>query len=130
MYCADSSSWIAYFSGESGEDIDLLDSYVGKQLIKMAPIVLAELLSNPLLPKPIEKALLAIPLLELKEGFWERAGKTRALLITRKFKPKLADTLIAQVCIDHGVPLHARDADFRPFAKYAGLQLVLHGSVN
>ncbi len=130
MYCADSSSWIAYFSGESGEDIDLLDSYVDKQLIQMAPIVLAELLSNPLLPKAIEKSLLALPLLELKEGFWERAGKTRAVLICRKFKPKFADTLIAQICIDHKLPLHSRDADFRPFAKYAGLQLVLHGAFN
>ena len=73
--------------------------------------------------------LLSIPILELMAGFWERAGRTRAELIRRKLKPKLADTLIAQVCIDHSVTLHARDTDFRPFAKYAGLQLVLYGLV-
>jgi len=50
--------------------------------------------------------------------------------VKHRIKPKLADTLIAQICIDHNVPLHARDADFRPFAKLAGLNLILHGTVN
>jgi len=127
MFCADSSSWIAYFSGASGGDIDLIDSYLHDRSLQMAPAVLAELLSDPTLPLEAEKALLRIPLMELMSGFWERAGKTRASLIRRKFKPKLADTLIAQICIDHNIPLHTRDTDFRPFAKYAGLQLALHG---
>jgi len=34
----------------------------------------------------------------------------------------LADTLIAQICIDHDVPLITRDKDFRHFAKH-GLRL-------
>ena len=59
-----------------------------------------------------------------------RAGLTRADLLKLKIKPRLADSLIAQFCIDHEIPLHARDTDFRPFAKYFGLQLVLHGLVN
>jgi predicted nucleic acid-binding protein len=130
MFCADSSSWIAYLSGESGDDVNLLDSCLRNQFILMAPIVLAELLSDPLLPDEVETHLRSVPVLELMPGFWERAGKTRAALIRRKMKPKLADTLIAQVCIDHKLPLHTRDTDFRPFAKYAGLQLVMHGLVN
>jgi predicted nucleic acid-binding protein len=130
MFCADSSSWIAYLSGESGDDVDLLDLCLRNQFILMAPIVLAELLSDPLLPDEVEAHLRSVPVLELRPGFWERAGKTRAELIKRKMKPKLADTLIAQVCIDHNLPLHTRDTDFRPFAKYAGLQLVMHGLVN
>jgi predicted nucleic acid-binding protein len=130
MFCADSSSWIAYLAGESGADVDLLDSCLRNQFILMAPIVLAELLSDPLLPAEAETHLRSVPVLELIPGFWERAGKTRAEMIRRKMRPRLADTLIAQVCIDHNLPLHTRDADFRPFAKHAGLQLVLHGSVN
>jgi predicted nucleic acid-binding protein len=31
------------------------------------------------------------------------------------FKAKLADTLIAQSCLDHDVPLITRDGDFRHF---------------
>jgi predicted nucleic acid-binding protein len=130
MFCADSSSWIAYLSGEPGGDVNLLDSYLRDRSIQMAPIVLAELLSDPSLTTAAEKFLLSMPLLDLKEGFWERAGKTRASLLRRKYRPKLADTLIAQICIDHNLPLHTRDTDFRPFAKHSGLQLVLYGSVN
>ncbi len=129
MICVDSSSWIAYLSGGSGEDVTLLDTNLQVLSVSMAPVVLAELLSNPSLPSSVEADLCALPLLDLLPGFWERAGKTRAGLIRRKLKPKLADTLIAQVCIDYDMPLHSRDADFRPFAKYAGLQLVLHGQV-
>jgi predicted nucleic acid-binding protein len=93
-------------------------------------MVLTELFSDPLRSEKAKKALLVIPMLDLRPEFWERAGITRNDLVKRKFKPKLADTLIAQVCIDHNIPLHARDTDFRPFAKYAGLQLVLHELVN
>ena len=130
MLCADSSSWVAYLSGESGRDVEVMDLCLRDKSILMAPIVLTELLSDPLLPADAEESLLSVPLLELIPGFWQRAGKTRAHLLKHKLKPKLADTLIAQVCIDHNIPLHARDADFRPFVKYFGLQLVLHGLVN
>jgi predicted nucleic acid-binding protein len=130
MFCADSSSWIAYLAGEPGEDATLLDSHLQSRSLHMVPAVLAELLSNPSLPAEVEESLLSLPLLDLKEGFWERAGKTRASLLRRKYRPKLADTLIAQICIDHNLPLHTRDTDFRPFAKHSGLQLVLYGSVN
>jgi predicted nucleic acid-binding protein len=130
MVCADSSSWIAYLSGASGDDVNFLESNLRPRLLSMAPVVLAELLSDQSLPTAVEKNLCALPLLELLPGFWERAGKTRANLIRRKLRPKLADTLIAQVCIDHEATLHSRDADFRPFARYAGLQLVLHGLVH
>ena len=83
MFCADSSSWIAYLSGVSGADSDLIDSYLHDRSLRMAPVVLAELLSDPTLPFEAEKALLRIPLLELTPGYWERAGKTRADLIKR-----------------------------------------------
>ena len=72
-----------------------------------------------------EKSLLRIPLLDLKAGFWSRAGTTRADLLKRKFKPKLGDTLIAQVCIDHNIPLHARDIIFRPLLNNRGFKFIL-----
>jgi predicted nucleic acid-binding protein len=130
MFCADSSSWVAYLSGSLGDDVEIIEAGLRDQSIRMAPMVISEILRDPLLPPAAEKSLLAIPMLDLVPGFWERAGKTRANLIKWKCKPKLADTLIAQVCIDHNVTLHARDTHFRPFAKYARLQLVLHGVLN
>ena len=130
MFCADTSCWIPYLAGESGSDVQLIDANLSQQSLVMCPVVLTELFSDPLRSEEAKKALLVIPMLDLKPEFWQRAGLTRTTLLKQKFKPKLADTLIAQVCIDHNIPLHTRDTDFRPFAKHVGLQLVLHGLVN
>jgi predicted nucleic acid-binding protein len=61
---------------------------------------------------------------EVLTGFWTRAGKLRANLIRRGHRPKLADTLIAQTCLDHKVGLLTRDRDFSTFARWAGLKLL------
>ena len=64
-----------------------------------------------------------LPLLEITEGYWERAGALRARILSQKLKAKLADTLIAQSCLDHDVALVTRDGDFRHFAA-RGLKLL------
>ena len=89
----------------------------------MAPVVLAELLSDPELPASVEGQLLALGMLEITAGFWQRAGKMQAGLLRQRYRPKLADTLIAQSCIDHDAGLLTRDRDFQPFLAY-GLKLV------
>jgi predicted nucleic acid-binding protein len=45
------------------------------------------------------------------------------MLHAKRLKAKVADTLIAQSCIDHDVALITRDGDFRHFAKHCGLKL-------
>jgi predicted nucleic acid-binding protein len=40
-------------------------------------------------------------------------------------KARLGDALIAQSCIDRGIPLLTRDRYFRSFAEAAGLDLVI-----
>jgi predicted nucleic acid-binding protein len=130
LFCADSSSWIPFLAGQPGNDVELIEVHLQQRSLVMCPIVLAELLSDPARSFAARQSLLRIPLLEVRFGFWTRAGLTRADLLRQKIRPKLADTLIAQFCIDHNIRLHARDTDFRPFAKHAGLQLTLHGLVN
>ncbi|MBI3667865.1 MAG: PIN domain-containing protein [Acidobacteria bacterium] len=124
MICADTNCWIAYLSGQTGQDVDLLDECLARRSVVMAPVILSELLSDPLLSLQDESDLLAVQLLETRDGFWRRAGKLRAELIRRKYRPKLADTLIAQSCIDHDLPLLTRDRDFRPFTRVGRLQLL------
>ncbi len=51
--------------------------------------------SDPKRPAVLEKALLEIPVLELKPGFWELAGPLRARVIATGHKARLADSLIA-----------------------------------
>jgi predicted nucleic acid-binding protein len=90
----------------------------------MAPVVLTELLSDPKLPAPVAKTLSDVPLIEIASGFWERAGALRAGVLAKRRKARLGDALIAQICIDRGIPLLTRDRDFRAFAESADLNLV------
>lgn len=124
MVCADSSSLIAFWGGRQGRDIQLIDQAFIGEALTLAPVCLCELFCSPLLTPAIEQSLLRLPLLEIMPGYWERAGKLRASLLRRRYKPKIADTLIAQSCLDHDVPLITRDQDFLAFQKLAGLQLL------
>ena len=65
-----------------------------------------------------------IPLLDVTSGFWERAGRLRSRLVARKRRARLADTLIAQSCLDNDLALITRDRDFRAFAEIAHLKIV------
>jgi len=84
-------------------------------------VVLSEVLSDPRLPPPLDGIL--IPVLTLEAGFWERAGRLRARIAAAGHKAKLADTRIAQSCLDHDVPLVTRVSDFRHFVA-TGLTLI------
>ena len=125
MIAADSSTWVAFIEGDSGNDVRLLDEALGDQQVLMAPAVLSELLSDPKLPANIEKILLGLPLIEIEEGYWQRAGALSAKLLGKKRRARLGDALIAQSCIDRGVALVTRDRDFQAFAEDTGLELLL-----
>jgi predicted nucleic acid-binding protein len=93
----------------------------------LPPVVLTELLSDKDLPRAVRDLLVGLPLLPLSDGFWERAGLLRSRVLFRGRKARLADTLIAQSCLDHATELVTRDADFRHFASGIGLKLVPGG---
>ncbi len=124
MICADTSSLVAYLAGEEGADLEDVDSALANQSLALSPVSVTELLSGPALSAEAESFVLGLPRLEIVPGYWERAGKLRALLIRHRFRPKIADTLIAQSCLDHRVPLITRDRDFHAFRKHAGLKLL------
>jgi predicted nucleic acid-binding protein len=125
MIAADTSTWIAFFEGESGEDAQLLDRALADWQVLMVPAVLTELLSDPALTSAVAETLAEIPLIELEPGYWQRAGALRARVLSKRRKARLGDALIAQTCIDRGTPLLTRDKDFRAFADAAGLNLLL-----
>jgi predicted nucleic acid-binding protein len=95
----------------------------------MVPVVLTELLSDPMIPSRLAETLSEIPLIEIGPGYWQRAGALRAKVLAKRRKARLGDALIAQTCIDGGVPILTRDRDFRVFAEAAGLNLIL-GRIN
>jgi len=123
MIAADTSVLIDYFQGKDNPQTDKLDEVLSHHLLILPPIVLVELLSDPFLPKQFISRIEELPILEPSKQYWQRAGMTRSKLLFKKLKARLADTLIAQSCIDHHVPLISRDEDFRHFVKYCGLVL-------
>src|SRR5258706_10981847 len=125
MVCADTNCWMAYLAGETGRDVEVMDGGVRDGNLLMAPVVLSELLSIANLTPEDKLQFVAIPLLDILPDYWHRAGGLRAELLRRRYRTKLADTLIAQSCIDHDVGLITRDRDFRPFARYGGLRLLV-----
>jgi len=119
----DSSSVIAFLSGDHGVDVAVVESALKLRQGVLPPIVVTELLSDPTIRVQIKLLLRAVPWLEIRDGYWERAGDLRRRLLRVGLKARLADTLIAQSCIDHNVALVTRDRDFRPFAAHGGLRL-------
>ena len=123
MVAVDSSTLIAYIQGDKGRDVDVLDAGLIAGDIVVPPVVVVEVLSQPRLPDDHRDMMLGLFRLELLPDYWLRAAATRSLLLGRKLRARLPDTLIAQACIDHDVPLIARNGDFRHFAQHCGLKL-------
>ena len=125
MIAAHTSTWVAFLEGREGKDAQQLDRALKDRQVVMAPVVLTELLSDPKLPSGVAELLSQVPLIEVEPGYWQRAGVLRAKVLARRRRARLGDALIAQTCVDKGVPLISRDRDFRAFAEAAELDLVL-----
>lgn len=122
MIAVDTSSLVAFLSGAVGADIDHVSESAANDTLLLPPPVVSELLSKPRGAEAY--ALIGEPkLIEITLGYWERAGVNRALLLSKGLKARLADTLIAQSCIDADLPLITRDSDYRHFARWCGLKL-------
>ena len=125
MIAADTSTWVVFLECGAGEATQLLDRALEDRPVVMVPVVLPELLSDPTLPSGIAETLSDVPLVAIVSGYWQRAGGLRAKVLAKRRKARFGDALIAQSCIDGGVPLLTRDRGFRAFAEAAGLNLVL-----
>ncbi len=123
MIAVDSSSLVDYLAGASGTDIRALEVALTARTVYLPPVVLAEVLSQPTRGGDAGAFIRSLPLLDLQPGYWERAGELRKRLVVAGRKAPLADSLIAQVCLDHDVPLITRDTDFKLFVRY-GLKLL------
>lgn len=124
MIACDTSVLIDYLAGASHRGAARLDLELKNQNVALPPVVVTEVLSDPTAGAELVRTVGAIPLLEASPGYWQRAGALRAKLTAHKVRTPLADALICQSCLDHGVPLLTRDRDFRNFALYAGLKLI------
>ena len=124
MIAVDTSSLVAFLTGDSGSDVDVVEDSLRSQILTLPPVVLTEIISDPKLPKQVYNTLLGLPILETPAGYWQRAGETRAKILGKSLKVRVADALIAQSCLDHNVALITRDKDFRHFEKLTELKIV------
>jgi predicted nucleic acid-binding protein len=125
MIAADTSTWIAFLEGAPGDDTQLLDQALADRQVLMIPAVFTELLSDPLLSPAVAQGLTEVPIIDLGPGYWYRAGRLRAKVLSNRRKARLGDALIAQTCVDRNIPLLTRDKDFRAFADAAQFDLIL-----
>jgi predicted nucleic acid-binding protein len=123
LIAADTSSLIAYLAGLDGPDIDQIELAIATDQLRIPPPVISEMLTQG--SADVEHLLATVPKLPIDDGFWERAGRSRALVRSQGFKANLPDTLIAQCCIDAGAGLIARDRDYSHFAEFCGLTLAV-----
>jgi predicted nucleic acid-binding protein len=110
-------------SGAAGPDVEATDLALAHRQVVLPPVVLSELLSDPKLRTDVRAVFLALPLLDIVDGYWERAGLLRARALARGRRARLADTLVTQSCLDHDVELVTRDSDFGYLSRLAGLRL-------
>src|SRR5205814_10551923 len=100
MIAADTSTWVAFLEGATGEDTQLLDKALEDRQVLMVPVVLTELLSDLKLPSHVADTLSEVPLVEIRPGYWQRAGVLRSRVLAKRRKARLGDALIAQSCVD------------------------------
>ncbi|HAH09295.1 MAG TPA: hypothetical protein DCL54_06230 [Alphaproteobacteria bacterium] len=123
MIAVDSSTLVAYLQHELGQDVERFETQLAQANVVLPPVVISEVTSA----RPDDPELLSLlsqlrPL-TLLEGYWERTGRLRFLILSNGRKSRLGDALIAQSCIDHNVALITRDTDFRHYAAHGGLTL-------
>lgn len=121
MIVPDASVLIPWLSG--GENAHALTPYIEVDQVILAPVVVAEALSGPNTPDDLAAAVAEFPILATRRGYWVRAGLLRRQMLRAGRRARLADTLLAQSCLDHDLPLLTRDGDFQAFAEVANLRL-------
>ncbi|GIU66463.1 PIN domain-containing protein [Candidatus Phycosocius spiralis] len=123
MIVADSSVLIPWAEGDTTKKTDLLGYHIEQQTLRVVPISITELLSARVLRPEIRLLADALSVLELKDGYWSRAGILRGLCLASGRSARLADALIAQACLDADLPLLTNDKDFEVFQVIGGLKL-------
>jgi predicted nucleic acid-binding protein len=123
LIVVDTSSLQRFLAGIVGPDTNVVARAIARHEAYVPPVVVTEALSNRFLADIAVDQILKLPVLRLIDGYWIRAGRLRAKLGRQNMKAKLADTLIAQACLDHDAPLITYDDDFDNFV-HVGLKLL------
>ncbi len=119
----DTSSWIAYFAGRGGEEID---AALAEGRVLLSPVVAAELLSGTLdagQRSELEDLLSDLSLCGADLAHWFRVGRLRAALRAKGVTVSTPDAHVAQCALDCRGTLLTEDRVFRQIARHTSLDL-------
>ena len=129
MILVDSSVWIDFFRGTRTTEVSVLNQHLGRDVVLIGDIILAEVLQGFGTDRQADRALRALapfPIIEIVGADIAVAAarnyrRLRGLGVTVR---KTIDTLIATRCIEDGLALLYSDRDFDPFVQHLGLSCV------
>lgn len=124
MIAVDTSTLAHYTNGLNTAQTRRLAVAIEQDEAVLPAVVATEYLSWPGLTGGQVQILELLGRLPIEHDYWMRAGFLRAAILRAGRKAKLGDTLIAQSCLDAGLPLLSSDGDFAVFRDVAGLRLV------
>lgn len=128
MIVVDTSVWIDYFNGVPTPQVDLLDELLGRRVLAVGDLILAELLQGFATELDANRALRLLEPLE----FLEMAGRDVAIQSAANYRRlrrrgvtvrKTMDMLIGTYCLMHDHEILHRDRDFDLLAKHLGLRI-------
>ena len=130
MFLVDSSVWIDYFNGKATAQTDTLDVSLGRELIIVGDLMLAEILQGFRSDRHYRKArdlLLSLEVVNLLNTSIALKSAENYRKLRRKGATvrKTTDCIIATWCIENALPLLHCDKDFQPFHDYLGLESVI-----
>ena len=127
MIVVDTSVWIDYFNGVPTPQVDLLDDLLGRRVLAVGDLILAELLQGFATEGDANRALRLLEPLE----FVTMAGRDVAIQSAANYRRlrrrgvtvrKTMDMLIGTYCLMHGHEILHNDRDFDLLARYLGLR--------
>ena len=124
MIGIDASVAIPWFEGADYAEVRLMGELVRNNTAMYPAVVVTEVLSGARATSALSAAFPDAVILPIQPGYWVRAGQLRSRIELLGRRARLADTLVAQACLDADIPLLARDTDFGVFEEAAGLRLV------
>lgn len=127
MIVVDTSVWIDYFNGVPTPQVDLLDDLLGKRVLAVGDLILAELLQGFATEQDANRALRLLDPLEFvamagREVAIQSAANYRRLRRRGVTVRKTMDMLIGTYCLMHDHEILHNDRDFELLARHLGLK--------
>lgn len=126
MILVDTSVWIDFFNGRITAQTDMLDRFLGRELILIGDLILTEILQGFRSDADYQTALSLLSALELRNLGGRQialaaADNYRALRRRGHTPRKTIDVIIGTYCLVHGLELLHADRDFDLLESELGL---------